>query len=264
MRKIGKYFTVMKISVQNQLAYLWGFISGVIVYALIIFIFINLWRVIYQERDIIAGFSYNQVIWYCIITELVIMSTGGVIFSEISSDIKGGNIGYYLNKPYNYVLYNLFNSMGLVAVKFIMIGAVGIAMGLVSVGMIQGFNPANLPFILLAILSGMVLNFLIYSAVGLTAFWFEENSAFFWVIQKILFMGGMFFPLDMMPGWLKNLALVLPFSYVTYVPARLFVSFNFHDWIWMASVQAGYMTILLLINLIVYKKGVSAINVNGG
>lgn len=264
MNKLLKYGVVFRVSVQNQLAYLSGFVSGFVFYAFVIFVFINLWKVIYKGQAVIAGFSYQQVIWYCIVTEMIVMSAGGGIFSDISGDIKNGNIGYYLNKPYNYIFYNFASSMGQVVLKLIFIAFIGTAMGLLFVGRLESFNLLSLPLIILGMAAGIFLNFLLYSLVGLLAFWFEENSAFFWVMQKILFMGGLFFPLDMMPGWLKDLALLLPFSYVTYAPAKLFTSFSLQDFAWMTGVQVIYISLLLILNLVVYRKGVKAINVNGG
>ncbi len=255
---------IFKVSVQNQLAYLSGFVSGFVFYAFVIFIFINLWKVIYAGRGTISGFSYQQVIWYCIITEMIVMSAGGGIFADVSGDIKNGNIGYYLNKPYNYLFYNFANSMGAVALKLAINAAIGISMGLLLVGRLESFKLIYLPLIVPGVFFGIFLNFLLFSSVGLLAFWFEENSAFFWVVQKTLFMGGLFFPLDMMPDWLKNLALLLPFSYVTYAPAKLFTAFNLGDFAWMTGVQGLYIGVLLFVNLLVYRKGVKAVNVNGG
>lgn len=264
MLKLRKYLMVFKISLQNNLVYATSFVTGLIFYALIIYIFINLWRMIYLERDLIAGFTYNQVIWYCIITELVTISAGGNMFRAISNDIKNGAIGYNLNKPYNYIFYNVSNGMGSALVRLLFNGIAGILLGLYFVGGIQGFNFLYLPMMLLSILLGILLNFMIFSSIALTAFWFEENAAFFWIAQKIMFMGGLFFPVDMMPGWLKNTALMLPFSYVTYAPASTFVRFCFDNFIWMTTVQVVYILLLTSLNILVYGKGVKALNVNGG
>ncbi len=264
MVKIKKYWTVFKISIQNSLIYTSSFVTGLIFYAFIIFIFINLWRVIYLKKELIAGFTYNQVIWYCIVTELITISTGGNIFRTISNDIKNGAIGYNLNKPYNYIFYNISNNMGNVVIRLFFNAIIGIAMGFIFVGRIQGFDVIYLPLMLICIISAIFLNLILFSAVGLTAFWFEENSAFFWIVQKVMFMGGLFFPLDMMPGWIRNIALVLPFSYVTYAPARTIVKFNPNDFSWMFLIQVTYILVLLILNMLIFRKGVKAINVNGG
>jgi ABC-2 type transport system permease protein len=264
MPSLKKYWVTFTISLQNNLVYAASFVTGLIFYALIIFIFINLWKIIYLEKDLIAGFTYNQVIWYCIITELVTISTGGNMFRSISDDIKNGAIGYNLNKPYNYIFYNLSNSMGGVAVRLLFNGIVGIILGLCFVGGIRGFNVLHLPLMLFSIVSGIMLNLMVFSSIAMTAFWFEENAAFFWIAQKIMFMGGMFFPLDMLPGWLRNIAIMLPFSYVTYAPARAFVKFSHDDFLWMTAVQAAYIVLLTGLNLLIYRKGVKAVNVNGG
>lgn len=259
-----KYFLVFKISIQNQIVYLSNFISGFVFYALIIFIFVSLWKVIYLKRGLIGGYDYRQVIWYCIITEMIMLSVGSGVFGEISSDIKSGNISSFLNKPYNYIFYNFSNSMGQTLLKLCLNAAIGVLMGMIFVGSLERFRFSNLPFMLASLFCSIFLNFFMLSVIGLTAFWFEDNSAFFWILQKILFMGGMFFPVDMLPEWLKNIALVLPFSYVTYAPARLLVKFSMQEFTGIISVQLIYITVFAAGTLLIYQKGVKALNVNGG
>ena len=48
----------------------------------------------------------NQMIWYVIITEILWMSLGGrKLCRKICEDVRGGNIAYNINKPYNYINY---------------------------------------------------------------------------------------------------------------------------------------------------------------
>ena len=47
---LKKYWVTFTISLQNNLVYAASFVTGLIFYALIIFIFINLWKIIYLRR----------------------------------------------------------------------------------------------------------------------------------------------------------------------------------------------------------------------
>ena len=48
---------------------------------------------------------------------------------------------------------------------------------------------------------------------------------FQWIHQKLVFIvGGMFFPLELLPPWLSGVAARLPFAFQAYWPARMLVA----------------------------------------
>lgn len=199
-----------------------------------------------------------------IFTELVTLSRTD-LHMQVNEDVKTGNIAYLLNKPYNYVLYCFFYFIGEIGVKFLSNGLVGIAIGLIYAGALEGFSLVNAPFILLSLLIGCTINFFIYLNLALTSFWFEENSAFFWIYSKLVFtLGGMLVPLELFPKWLQGISHYLPFAYVTYVPARLAVDFSFIDFGRQFSIQLLYLAVFFALAMILYRKGAKNLNVNGG
>ncbi len=265
MKKIAKYLHVMKVSASNNLVYVSNFIARNFFFMFIIYIMLMLWTNIYSQKgSTIAGFSLNQIIWYLIVTELVTLSRSNV-FTEVSRDVKNGNIAYMLNKPYNYIFYSLSNSLGEIGVKLFTNVIIGVAIGFLYVGPLINFDFRHLPFILLSLLLGIIINFFIHISLSLTAFWLEENSPFFWIYQKLVFtLGGMLIPIDMFPNWLEKIAKNLPFAYVTYGPARLAVKFSYSDFVSTVLFQLGYLLLFLIISLLIFRKGVRALNVNGG
>jgi ABC-type uncharacterized transport system, permease component len=261
--KIRKYGIIMKTSLQSNMAYASNFLFNIIFYAFIIFIFMRLWRTIYGSGNTISGYTLNQMIWYCIITEMVVLS-GGSVFSELNTDIKGGNIAYLLNKPYHYIMYQLSNSMGMTAVVLLINAIAGAIMGIIYVGPLNNFSVYQIPFIVLSIVLAVLLNFFIAASLGLTAFWLEENTAANWIYQKILLVLGVFLPVDFLPVWLQKITLLLPFSYVTYGPAKLVVDF---DYIWAVRIiafQSVYLVLFIILTFLIYGRGVKKLNVNGG
>lgn len=263
MKRIRKYWLVAATSLQSNLAYSSSFLFGIVFYAFLIFIFTQLWGTIFGNGRTISGYSRDQMIWYCIITEMVMLSGSG-IFQDLNTDIKGGNIAYLLNKPYNYIMYQFSNCMGLSAVKLVLNAMIGILIGLLFIGGLKSFNAVYLPFMVLSILLGIVLNFFLQATIGLTAFWLEENTAFFWVYQKLVLILGTFLPVEFFPKWVQNITLSLPFSYVTYGPAKLFVDFSPEKCLNIILMQSLYLILIVLACFIVYRKGVKVLNVNGG
>lgn len=261
--RFRKYWLTGRTSLQNNLAYVANFLFDTLLYVFLVTIFIQLWRAIFSGGASIAGYSLPQMIWYSIITELIAFS-GGSIFHDLNTEIKAGNIAYTLNKPYHYIWYQLANCAGTMLFKLLINGVAAVALGLIFVGPLPDFHWSQAPFILLAILNGMWLNLLILTSLGLTAFWLEENTAFFWIYQKLGFMLGLFLPLDFFPQWLQKVALYLPFPYITYAPAKLGVSFSW-DWFFRTAVLQCFMILGFgAIAFVIYRKGVKMLNVNGG
>lgn len=265
MKKLYKYVEVSKITMSNSLVYFWNFLSKNLFFVFIMFIYLMLWKNIYgQKGGSIGGLSLNKMIWYLIITELVTLSRTD-IHNQVNEDVKSGNIAYLLNKPYNYVLYCFSYFIGEIGIKLITNGIVGVTIGLIYVGQLNGFNFYYLPLILLSIIAGCIINFFIYIILALTSFWFEENSAFFWIYSKLIFtLGGMLVPIDLFPNWLKAIAKYLPFAYVTYVPAKLTVDFSIASFSGQFLIQIMYLAFFFIVAMSLYRKGARNLNVNGG
>lgn len=265
MKSIRKYLQVSKITMENSLVYFWNFLSKNIFFIFIMFIYLMLWKNIYGSKgNIIGGLTMNQMIWYLVFTELVTLSRTD-IHIQVNDDVKSGNIAYLLNKPYNYVLYCFSYFMGEIGIKLLTNAVLGVAIGLIYVGVLKGFSLVNLPFIILSLIMGCCINFFIYITLALTSFWFEDNVAFFWIYSKLIFtLGGMLMPLELFPGWLRTFSRYLPFAYVTYVPARLAVNFSFKEFAYEFPIQILYLLLFFAFAILLYRKGAKNLNVNGG
>lgn len=265
MRFLRKYGQISKITMSNSLVYFWNFLSKNIFFAFIMFIYLMLWKSIYgQKGSLIGGLTINQMIWYLIVTELVTLSRTD-IHLQVNDDVKSGNIAYLLTKPYNYVMYCFSYFVGEVGIKLLTNGIVGILIGMIYAGSLKNFNFIHLPLILLSLILGCSINFFIYICLALTSFWFEDNTAFFWIYSKLIFtLGGMLMPIELFPKWLQGLSHYLPFAYVTYVPARLAVDFSYINFCQQFLIQILYLVLFFLLAMFLYKKGAKNLNVNGG
>lgn len=265
MKWVNKYTQIAKTTMSNSLVYFWDFIGKNIFFVFIMFIYLMLWKAIFaQKGNTIGGLSLNSMIWYLVVTELVTLSRTSVHL-QVNEDVKNGNIAYLLNKPYNYVLYCFSYFIGEVGIKLLTNGIIGLLVGFIFVGPLKNFNFIHLPFILLSLILGCCIHFFIYISLALTSFWFEDNTAFFWIYQKLVFtLGGMLMPIELFPLWLQNIAKYLPFAYVTYVPARLTVDFSFTNFFTQFSIQLLYLVIFFILSMTLYRKGAKNLNVNGG
>ena len=126
-------------------------------------------------------------------------------------------------------------------------------------------HPEGIIIALPAILGAWILHFCVTAMIGLSAFLVEDVSAFMWIYQKLAFMfGGMLIPLDFYPQWLQVIAKALPFSSITYGPARLFVTPTTELFINVMTLQIIWIVILALLLTFAYRRGVTYLTVNGG
>lgn len=265
MRKVLKYLEIAKITLSSHLVYFWDYISKNLFFILIMFVYFMLWRNLFASKgQVIAGLTINGMMWYLVVTELITLSRTDVHL-QVTKDVKEGSIAYLLNKPYHYIGYHFSYFTGSVSVKLLTNGLTGLALGFLFVGPLIGFDWVRLPLILFSILLGCILNFAIYMTIGLSAFWLEENQAFYWIYSKLVFtLGGMLMPLEMFPLWLQKSALYMPFAYVTYVPARLAVDFSMKSYVSKVGLQVVYVIFFFALATYLYEKGVKKLNVNGG
>jgi ABC-2 type transport system permease protein len=143
-------------------------------------------------------------------------------------------------------------------------GSLAVVLGLLFVGPVPNFHWAALPLMLLSMLMGIALQFFSLMAVGLTAFRLEDNSAIYLIYQKLVFMLGMFLPVEFLPGWLQGIARVLPFSYVAWGPARLFVDFSWGLFLKVAPMQVLWIAVAVGISALMYRGGMRNLQANGG
>lgn len=262
--KLAKYGAIGKVTIRNNLAYLYDFIIRSFFLLVILYIFVQLWNVTFHSvgRGSIAGYTYEQIIWYLIFAEALIMATPRLT-EKIEDEVKKGDIGYQLTRPMSYLLFHYFSYMGEVAVRMMVNLIVGGMLGVVLFGL-PHFGMGWLGF-LLVVLGALTINFLLSMSLALCAFWVEETRGLEFVYQKLLFtIGGMMLPLELFPDKMRTICEWLPFQAVVYFPAKMAVRFDGSQLGHMVVTEVVWTILLSFLVTAIYRKGVRKLNVNGG
>lgn len=194
----------------------------------------------------------------------IILLFGGSPVKEISSSIQKGEVVNSLNKPYNFILYNLCESLGKTVFLFL-IGLFWVSLMLVFYVGLPPLDFKFYPLIFLVILLGVLINYLIGFSIATIAFWVEDATPYQWIYSKILFIfSGVFFPLELLPLFLKNIAQYLPTSFLLYYPAKLFVQFTWELFWKVFSFQIAFLILFYGLSLLLFSRGVKKVSVNGG
>jgi len=261
-----KYLYIFKSELMSNLQYLFNILTGFIGYTIILFIFLNLWKYIYSNpTEVINGYTMNQMIWYVIVTEILWSILGGrKLCRRICDDVRGGNIAYNINKPYNYIGYLLASHLGIVVMKGIMYIILGVLLGFIFLGSFPDLNIFSILAILLTGTLATIISTLLIICIGLFSFFIEDANPFYWLYSKLILVVGTIFPIEYFPNFIQPILIFSPVYVVCYGPAKLFVDFSWNNFIQVLIAQIIYILITYGLCTLMYKKGVKNLNVNGG
>ena len=256
-----KTWSVLRITLASRFAYAGELFIRSIFIVFILFIFTQLWRSTGQVEQ--TGFTLQQLIWYLAFTEAIMLSTGFGV-GEVDREVRSGDIAYRLSRPLAYPLYHFGAALGERLLRFVITLMLGVAVALVVVGPLR-VTPLALGLALSTTLAGFIADWIWTMAISLLSFWVEETFGLHLLYRRgLMILGGMLIPIDAYPAWLQDIARAMPFQYLVYAPARLFVRPEIGYWIEvnLALVLFGMAGCLPL--LIIYHFGLRRVSAQGG
>lgn len=259
-----KYFSVGHMTVRNNMIYLRSFFIRSWFLLVIIFIFVQLWRITYQGEGNgqIVGYTFEQMIWYLIFAECIILSSPR-LSDKIEEEVKKGEVGYQLTRPMSYLLYHYCSYVGEAYVRLLVNLILGGALGLLLFGK-PDFDLGLLGFLVVSI-GSFTMNYIMTMMLSLCAFWVEEVRGLVFVYNKMIFIiGGMMLPLEIFPSYLRTIVEWLPFRTVPYFAAKAGVQVEWSEIGHMLLIQLIWILFLSLPLRAIYQKGVRKLHVNGG
>ena len=254
-----KYIEIFKYSMKTQLKFILDYFVSLISFGIHIFVFNELWDYILKGKEV-AGYTREELIWYIIIAEFITYSTFKS-YKKIGEMVKNGTIANMLIKPVDFINYTIAENLS-VYVKALVNAVFAIVLGLILVGPID-VTIQGIILTVIASIIGVFIGILIQTFVGLIAFFTEENSSFWLIIQKFTFF-LVFTPLEFYPEIVQKIFSVLPTTYLIYAPARIFTKFEITEAIILLGLEILSGLVLYGIIRLMYMKGVRKINVNGG
>ncbi len=172
----------------------------------------------------VDGVTLPQMITYALLAGPVLYWDYSRLLKDVGTAVKSGDVAVYLLKPLHYPGYLLASHFGnflfdLVAITLPVAIVVGFTAGLVApASLFHGL--AFLPF---WALSFMML-FVLTTLLGLAAFWLMTTDSLDWFFNSIMtLLSGGLVPLWFFPGWLAAIAGHLPFAWVSYYPAAVYI-----------------------------------------
>jgi ABC-2 type transport system permease protein len=226
-----KYARIARIALVERMAYRVDFIFSTFLRFLPMLTTILLWLAVYAgagqaDGGRLGGFSLDDMIAYLLLVHISRMfSSMPGLAQGIARDIRDGNLKKYLLQPIEMLPY-LVSYRAAHKVAYITMTAVPYALlfflcrhffpGWPDVPTLAGYAAA--------LVLGFVVGFFFEATIGMLGFWFLEVSSFLYVINTLtFFLSGHMFPFDLLPPFFATLLKNLPFQYLAYFPAAVFL-----------------------------------------
>lgn len=219
-----KNLALIKMVLQDQIEYpaeaLYQMTLALVPLAIVTY----LWLAVYRAGGIIGSFNLSSIITYYII----IMLLGRLLAHPafwVADMVERGELSSFLLKPFHFLKYVFIHTLTRRAVNLVLSLPVVVAVVLLLYRYV--IFPSGLLTILLfsvSCLLAVIIYFLLGLILGLVSLWtLEIGSIFYFYYEALGFLGGAMLPLSFFPSSVLNLLDYLPFRYLYYFPAQIYL-----------------------------------------
>jgi len=225
LRKYGKIF---RVSLIERLTYRGDFFLSTLLRFLPVLTTILLWEAIFagSGQEELSGFNRKEMIAYLLLIHISRMfSSMPGLAAGITRDIREGTLKRYLLQPINLLGY-LVSYRAAHKAAYIATSALPYALlFFLCRSYFQTFpGPLTLLAYFVSLIFAFLIGFFFEAAVGMIGFWFLEVTSLLYVVNTANFVvSGQMFPIDLLPPFWATLLRFLPFQYMAYFPATVFL-----------------------------------------
>jgi ABC-2 type transport system permease protein len=226
-----KYWVILSTRTQEDMAYRFNYVFGVVFRFLPLVTTIYLWYAVfhspgYDGTQRMGGMSFSDMVsYYAIMFVARGFSSIPGMNRDISVDIKDGLLNRYLIKPMSYFWYQTMYRLAHKLV-FWFVALFTFPPIFYLIRQYLQHTPTLLEWaaffvsLMIAFWIGILFNFMI----GTLAFWFLEISTFLFVIMVMeFFLSGHLLPLNLLPHGILSWAQWMPFGYEGYWPCMILI-----------------------------------------
>lgn len=225
---VRKYLKILRASLVERMAYRGDFLFGTILRFLPLLTTILLWEAVYNgsNQKQLAGFNFREMIAYLLLTNISRMfSSMPGLAGGIAREIREGTLKRYMIQPVDligYLLsYRIAHKIAYIITSFIPYTL----LFFVCRRYFDGFPDApTLAAYALSLVLAFLVGFFFEACVGMVGFWFLEVTSLLYIVMTLnFFISGHMLPLDLLPRPWSTVLKVLPFQYMAYFPAVVFL-----------------------------------------
>ena len=264
------YITYFKLKFKTGLQYRAAALAGMATQVFFGFVYVSIYVAFYESGSGNLPMELNEIVSYVWLGQ----SMYAIIYlwykdKEILNMIKSGNIAYELCRPQD--LYFMWASKILgerlsnCALRFLPVIVFALILPIPFNLDLSIALPRLLLFIVVMILSTILMTVLVLLYHVITTYTLNEKGIpnVFMVLSDIL-SGGVV-PIPFFPGFMKFIANILPFRYITDFPFRLYVgNISMNEGFIGIIIQIIWIVILIILGRFITKKALKKAVIQGG
>ena len=275
-RRLMTWWMVMRIALEERLAYRGDFALGTLMRFLPIITQIFLWGAVFSSLGDdsstgkkLGGYNFPDMVAYFLLTMIArAFSSMPGLAGGIASQIRQGEIKRYLIQPVDLVGFLLLSRIAhKLAYYFVAAVPFAFVFFLCRGYFADGFPPAHLFVAFVgSLMMGFLLGFFLEATIGMIGFWFLEVSSLLFIFMLFsFFLSGHMFPLTLLPDGVLTVVNFLPFKYLAYFPAAIFLGKIPDDELPMElAIEAVWVAFFIIACRVMYSRGVKRYSGYGG
>lgn len=262
-----KYRSFGAVRLATLREYATDFVGGLLLLPVEMAIVILVWRAIYSCVGPLGSFSLDEMIAYQLLVHNLMRGTWSVatINYRVWQEIRKGKLDIYLARPLDYPLSKLCGELGEIGVRVVLrIGMFLLACLVLRLPILT--DPLLWGLFLFSFFGGFVIKFLEQFMIASLAFWMEAIFGVRDIVVAIsqLFAGTLI-PVSVMPGLVRTIAAVLPFQFILFVPAAIYLGKYSHiEALKMLGLQAVWIGLLFASSRLLWQRGIARYEAQGG
>jgi ABC-2 type transport system permease protein len=267
---IRKYTTIFRVSLSERMTYRSDFLIGTMLRFLPMVTTILLWRAVYSGsgQNSLAGFKYNEMIAYLLLVHISRMfSSMPGLAGGIAREIREGTLKRYLTQPVDMIgyltSYRIAHKVAYITMSFIPYAI----LFFICRDYFEGFpDLVTLGAYVVSLILAFFVGFYFEVAVGLVGFWFLEVTSLLYIVMTLnFFISGHMLPLDLLPAPWSGLLKSLPFQYMAYFPAVVFLGkVQGADLAYHLLGEFAWAVFFLVLARFLYRRGLRRYGAYGG
>lgn len=225
---MNKYWSIFKISFEQEFAYRLNFILWRVRNVFQILLTYFLWSTVFANPQTqIFGYDRAKILTYV----FGIMIVRALVFSaramDVSRDVAQGDLSNYLLKPMNYFKYWFTRDVSSKALNLMFAAVEFLVLFLILKPpfFFQGSIVALFAFLASIALAILIYFFLLF-LISSIPFWAPEigwGSHFLVTVVIIEALSGALFPINILPRVFQSLVMATPFPYLIYFPVEVYL-----------------------------------------
>lgn len=228
LAQVNTWWTILRICLEERLVYRGDFALGTLMRFLPIVTQIFLWTAVFAAAgsDLIEGYTKTDVIAYYLLTMLArAFSSMPGLASGIGRQVREGEIKKFMIQPIDLIGFLLLARIAHKLVYYIVAAGPFALVYYLCRSYFPGWPPSEVfAAFLLSLVLAFVVGFFLECSMGMISFWFLEVSSLLFVYMLFtFFFSGHMFPLEILPEPWKTIVDFLPFKYLAYFPAAVFL-----------------------------------------